>query len=95
MDLHERGVAVPSMTTIGGRPAMRAAIVNHRTGEAHIDGFGAGPDDARARANSPSAVPATGLHVTEAVSRATFAPADAGRWVANHAETPYHRTPEA
>jgi aromatic-L-amino-acid/L-tryptophan decarboxylase len=39
MDLHERGVAVPSMTTIGGRPAMRAAIVNHRTGEAHIDGF--------------------------------------------------------
>jgi aromatic-L-amino-acid decarboxylase len=39
MDLHERGVAVPSMTTIGGRPAMRAAIVNHRTGPAHIDRF--------------------------------------------------------
>lgn len=39
MDLHERGVAVPSMTTIGGRPALRAAIVNHRTMEAHIDAF--------------------------------------------------------
>jgi glutamate/tyrosine decarboxylase-like PLP-dependent enzyme len=39
MDLHERGVAVPSMTTIAGRPAMRAAIVNHRTGQAHINGF--------------------------------------------------------
>ena len=39
MDLHERGVDVPSMTTIAGRPAMRAAIVNHRTGKAHIDGF--------------------------------------------------------
>ena len=39
MDLHESGLAVPSMTTIGGHPALRAAIVNHRTTEAHIDGF--------------------------------------------------------
>ncbi len=39
MDLHERGVAVPSMTTISGRPAIRAAIVNHRTTQAHIDSF--------------------------------------------------------
>jgi len=39
MDLHESGLAVPSMTTIEGRPAIRAAIVNHRTTEAHIDGF--------------------------------------------------------
>ena len=39
MDLHESGLAVPSMTTIEGRPAIRAAIVNHRTTETHIDGF--------------------------------------------------------
>jgi hypothetical protein len=39
MDLHESGLAVPSMTTLEGRPAIRAAIVNHRTTEAHIDGF--------------------------------------------------------
>jgi len=38
-DLHERGLAVPSMTTIRGRPAIRAAIVNHRTTEQHIDSF--------------------------------------------------------
>ncbi|MEZ5856023.1 MAG: pyridoxal-dependent decarboxylase [Hyphomicrobiaceae bacterium] len=37
MDLHERGVAVPSLTTINGRPAIRAAIVNHRTVEADAD----------------------------------------------------------
>ncbi len=38
-DLHERGLAAPSMTMIGGRPAIRAAIVNHRTREHHIDRF--------------------------------------------------------
>lgn len=36
MDLHERGVAAPSLTTLAGRPAIRCAIVNHRTDEADI-----------------------------------------------------------
>ncbi|MEL6374139.1 MAG: pyridoxal-dependent decarboxylase [Pseudomonadota bacterium] len=36
-DLHEQGLAVPSPTTIGGRAAMRAAIINHRTTHGHID----------------------------------------------------------
>ncbi|MFV0298806.1 MAG: pyridoxal phosphate-dependent decarboxylase family protein [Hyphomicrobiaceae bacterium] len=31
MDLQERGIAAPSVTTIAGRPVIRAAIVNHRT----------------------------------------------------------------
>ena len=30
-DLHEQGIAAPSLTTLGGRLAIRAAIVNHRT----------------------------------------------------------------
>ncbi len=36
-DLHESGIAVPSTTTIGGKRAIRAAIVNHRTTIADID----------------------------------------------------------
>ncbi len=36
-DLHEAGIAVPSTTTIGGRRAIRAAIVNHRTTAADVD----------------------------------------------------------
>jgi aromatic-L-amino-acid/L-tryptophan decarboxylase len=36
-DLHESGIAAPSATTIGGTTAIRAAIVNHRTGEQDID----------------------------------------------------------
>jgi aromatic-L-amino-acid decarboxylase len=39
MDLHEAGVAVPSLTTLDGRPAIRAAIMNHRTTKQHIDSF--------------------------------------------------------
>jgi aromatic-L-amino-acid/L-tryptophan decarboxylase len=31
VDLHESGVAAPSTTKLGGRPVIRAAIVNHRT----------------------------------------------------------------
>jgi aromatic-L-amino-acid decarboxylase len=31
MDLHESGLAAPSTTKLGGRPVIRAAIVNHRT----------------------------------------------------------------
>jgi aromatic-L-amino-acid/L-tryptophan decarboxylase len=36
-DLHESGIAVPSTTTIDGRRAIRAAIVNHRTTTADVD----------------------------------------------------------
>lgn len=36
-DLHEAGIAVPSTTTIDGRRAIRAAIVNHRTTDADVD----------------------------------------------------------
>jgi aromatic-L-amino-acid decarboxylase len=39
MDLHERGIAVPSLTRLDGRPTLRAAVVNHRTSEHHIDTF--------------------------------------------------------
>ncbi|KAB2847735.1 MAG: cytochrome D ubiquinol oxidase subunit I, partial [Hyphomicrobiaceae bacterium] len=37
MELHEKGIAAPSLTRLDGRPALRAAIVNHRTREVHID----------------------------------------------------------
>jgi aromatic-L-amino-acid/L-tryptophan decarboxylase len=36
-DLHESGIAAPSTTTIDGRLAIRAAIVNHRTQERDIE----------------------------------------------------------
>ncbi len=36
-DLHESGVAVPSTTTLGGRTAIRVAIVNHRTSREDVD----------------------------------------------------------
>ncbi len=36
-DLHEAGRVAPSLTTIDGRVAIRAAIVNHRTCEADIE----------------------------------------------------------
>ncbi|MES2185364.1 MAG: aminotransferase class V-fold PLP-dependent enzyme [Pseudomonadota bacterium] len=36
-DLHESGIAVPSATTLDGRIAIRAAIVNHRTTSDDID----------------------------------------------------------
>jgi aromatic-L-amino-acid/L-tryptophan decarboxylase len=36
-DLHEAGRVAPSLTTIGGRTAIRAAIVNHRTAAEDID----------------------------------------------------------
>lgn len=39
MDLHERGEAAPSLTLLDGVPAIRAAIINHRTREADIDSF--------------------------------------------------------
>jgi aromatic-L-amino-acid/L-tryptophan decarboxylase len=36
-DLHETGAAAPSTTTIGGHLAIRAALVNHRTGPGDVD----------------------------------------------------------
>lgn len=36
-DVQESGIAAPSSTMLNGRFAIRAAIVNHRTGEADID----------------------------------------------------------
>jgi glutamate/tyrosine decarboxylase-like PLP-dependent enzyme len=39
MDLQERGLAAPSLTTLDGRKVIRAAIVNHRTTVAHVDRF--------------------------------------------------------
>ncbi len=39
MDLHETGVAAPSITRLEGRPVIRAAIVNHRTRAADMDAF--------------------------------------------------------
>jgi aromatic-L-amino-acid/L-tryptophan decarboxylase len=37
IELQESGIVAPSTTMIGGRLAIRAAIVNHRTGRAEID----------------------------------------------------------
>jgi glutamate/tyrosine decarboxylase-like PLP-dependent enzyme len=36
-DLHESGIAAPSTTTVAGKLAIRAALVNHRTRPRHID----------------------------------------------------------
>jgi aromatic-L-amino-acid decarboxylase len=36
-ELHEAGRVAPSVTTIGGRTAIRAAIVNHRTTQADVE----------------------------------------------------------
>jgi aromatic-L-amino-acid/L-tryptophan decarboxylase len=39
MRLQERGLAAPSTTRMGGKPVVRAAVFNHRTGFADIDAF--------------------------------------------------------
>ncbi len=39
MELHESGEAAPSLTLLDGAPAIRAAILNHRTTEADVDRF--------------------------------------------------------
>ncbi|HTJ56117.1 MAG TPA: aspartate aminotransferase family protein [Devosiaceae bacterium] len=36
-DIHESGIAAPSTTTLAGKLAIRAAIVNHRTDEQDLD----------------------------------------------------------
>jgi aromatic-L-amino-acid/L-tryptophan decarboxylase len=50
MDLHEGGEAAPSLTLLDGVPAIRAAILNHRTEAADIDRFMALLDAALERA---------------------------------------------
>ncbi len=37
MDLHERGLAAPSITILAGKPVIRAAILNHRTRMSDMD----------------------------------------------------------
>jgi len=49
VDLQEQGLAAPSMTDLLGRPVIRAAIVNHRTTTADIDGFVAALHEAAGR----------------------------------------------
>lgn len=39
MDLQQRGLAAPSLTTLDGRLVIRCAIVNHRTTTRHADRF--------------------------------------------------------
>ncbi len=39
MDLHESGLAAPSITRLEGRPVIRAAIVNHRTRANDMESF--------------------------------------------------------
>ena len=41
-ELHERGIAAPSSTTIAGRVAIRACLINHRTQPEDIDALLAG-----------------------------------------------------
>jgi len=68
MALHESGEAAPSLTIFDGKPAIRAAIVNHRTTEEDIDRFMALLEtelararkklaDAKARAPQPREAP--------------------------------------
>jgi glutamate/tyrosine decarboxylase-like PLP-dependent enzyme len=69
-DLQESGIAAPSTTTIDGRLAIRAAIVNHRTDVCDIDAL----VDAvlrlgSAHVKSPSIQPAIGCDGVNAVER--------------------------
>ncbi len=41
-EIHERGIAVPSYTTLGGRYCLRVAIANHRSRDADFDALVAG-----------------------------------------------------
>jgi len=58
MDLHERGEAAPSLTILDGAPAIRAAIVNHRTTQEDIDRFMTLLEEALRRARQAFAAPA-------------------------------------
>jgi aromatic-L-amino-acid decarboxylase len=59
-DLQESGAAAPSLTTINGQAAIRAAIINHRSGRADIDAMLAALlalGAARLAAAAPSSTP--------------------------------------
>jgi aromatic-L-amino-acid/L-tryptophan decarboxylase len=58
MDLHESGIAAPSTTKIGGRPVIRAAIVNHRTQARDMETFVAAAEACAARIMAGRAAPA-------------------------------------
>ncbi|QXX76207.1 L-2,4-diaminobutyrate decarboxylase [Methylovirgula sp. HY1] len=49
MDLHEQGIAAPSLTILDGRPVIRAAILNHRTRASDMDVFIAAAAESAAR----------------------------------------------
>ncbi|MFV0279400.1 MAG: pyridoxal phosphate-dependent decarboxylase family protein [Rhodoblastus sp.] len=57
-DLHMSGEAAPSLTTIDGRVAIRAAIVNHRTTIDDIDAFVTALNRRAVRQRRPSSAPA-------------------------------------
>jgi glutamate/tyrosine decarboxylase-like PLP-dependent enzyme len=49
MDLHEQGLAAPSLTLLDGKPVIRAAILNHRTRLGDMDVFLAAATESAAR----------------------------------------------
>ncbi len=49
MDLHEQGLAAPSITILDGKPVIRAAILNHRTRLSDMDFFIAAAEASAAR----------------------------------------------
>ncbi len=57
MDLHEAGVAAPSTTKLGGRPVIRAAIVNHRTQMRDMNAFVAAAEACAVRILAEQAAP--------------------------------------
>lgn len=57
MDLHESGVAAPSTTKLGGRPVIRAAIVNHRTQMRDMETFVAAAEACAVRILADHAAP--------------------------------------
>jgi glutamate/tyrosine decarboxylase-like PLP-dependent enzyme len=68
VDLHESGIAAPSTTTIGGKLAIRAAFVNHRTQIRDVDAM----VDAVLRLGAAAAGPASesGAETSPAAARA-------------------------
>jgi aromatic-L-amino-acid/L-tryptophan decarboxylase len=63
MDLHERGLAAPSITILEGKPVIRAAILNHRTRLSDMAFFLSAATEAAARfasAAHPAADPQAG-----------------------------------
>jgi aromatic-L-amino-acid/L-tryptophan decarboxylase len=80
-DLHEAGRVAPSLTTIGGRTAIRAAIVNHRTAAEDVEALVRSvlALGRAARDTSGRMIPTRGLPVPQA---SRHEPAQAHRQVA-------------